>query len=161
MIVTHCVRSGTGLRAKVEDLVAETIRPRSVTRGKPQEVGDLRAELARLRDELRFLNRERFRSFKTLRFVSAIVMKREVIACLINSMKVAKGIQANVSISGQWGPPDSTRVGKIRQGNSFNFLHLPGRVAREEREVEFRLIREALAVANGRRDRGEADLLTA
>jgi hypothetical protein len=48
-----------GLRVKVEDLVAETNRLKSVPRSKTQEVDDLRAELARLRGELRPRNRER------------------------------------------------------------------------------------------------------
>jgi uncharacterized coiled-coil DUF342 family protein len=42
-----------GLRVKVEDLVAETNRVKSVARRKTQEVDVFRAELARLRGELR------------------------------------------------------------------------------------------------------------
>jgi hypothetical protein len=47
------------LRVKVDDLVAETNRLKSVARSETQEVGDWRAELARLRGELRPRNRER------------------------------------------------------------------------------------------------------
>jgi phage-related tail protein len=47
------------LRVNVKDLVAGTNRLKSVARSKTQEVDDLRAELARLRGELRPRNRER------------------------------------------------------------------------------------------------------
>jgi hypothetical protein len=45
------------LRVKVEDLIAETDRLKSVARSETREVDDLRAELARLRGELRPRNR--------------------------------------------------------------------------------------------------------
>jgi hypothetical protein len=47
------------LGVKVDDLVAEANRLKSVAQSKTQEVDDLRAELARLRGELRPRNRGR------------------------------------------------------------------------------------------------------
>jgi hypothetical protein len=49
---------GNGLEARAEVIVSEGDRLRPVARSKTQEVDDLRAELARLRDAFRSSNRE-------------------------------------------------------------------------------------------------------